>query len=185
MIKTPNVNTSLNEKEKSETRYRRKPLPDPEDLERYADVILTYRQLLKLSALAEDIGVGPQRRYRVPQEREELLKWVSKMENLDLVAESFRRTCSGYVTSERLFAINHGPFTRDWPAIISIVRTAETDLKNSAAFVEISGRGRLYPQVEKLTEALNIVRDVIAQLEDLQSKKELPGLPPRRSPPTS
>lgn len=181
MIKTPNVNKSHKiEGEISAPAYRRKALPDPEDLERYANVITVYRQLLKLSALAPEIKLGDNNRRKVPEDREELLRWVSDMDNLELVAESFRRTCSGYVTAGRLFAINHGPITRDWPVIISMVRTAEDLLRNCRAIVEISGRGELDPQVAQLRDALSYVAAVREDLQVLDSRGELPPMPPSK-----
>lgn len=181
MIKTPNVRKSQKiEEEASGPVYRRKPLPDPEDLERYADIITVYRELLRLSALAPEIKLGDNNRRKVPEDREDLLQWVSNTDNLELVAESFRRTCSGYVTAGRLFAINHGPVTRDWPVIISMVRTAEDLLRNCRAIVEISGRGELDPQVERLREALSYVAEVREDLQSLDSRGELPPMVPSR-----
>lgn len=180
MIKTPNVRKSQkNEEEGSGPVYRRKALPDPEDYERYADIIEAYRELLRLSALAPEIKLADNRR-KVPEDRRELLRWVSKPGNLELVAESFRRTCSGYVSAGRLFSINHGPVVRDWAAIISMVRTAEEDLRNCSAFVEISGRGELDPQVERLRRALSEVAAVREDLLSLDGRGELPPMPPSK-----
>ena len=124
VIITPNVTKPM----KNRADVRRKPRPEASDLERYANVIKTYRELLRLSALSDDIRIGRHGRCVVPEDRGELLEWVASPKNLDLVAESFRRVCSGYVSTGRLFAVDSGVFYVDWPAISSMLQTCEDTL---------------------------------------------------------
>ena len=87
-------------------------------------MITAYREFLKTTALADGIHIG-RGRGQVPKKREDLLRWVREPGNLDIVAESFRRTCSGYVSTGRLFSVCSGPVSFDWPAVISMLKTSE------------------------------------------------------------
>lgn len=129
------------------------------DLERYADIITAYRELLRLSALDEDIRIG-RGRAQVPKERDKLLKWVEDPVNLDLVAESFRRVCSGYVSTGRLFAVSSGPFYMDWPAVVSMLKTGYDALYGASVFMDISGRGKLAEEVDEIEDCLEVIKQV-------------------------
>lgn len=157
---TPNVKTDKStDKVRDLVRYR-KPKVELSDLERYADIITAYRELLSLSALAPDIQFGKPGPSAVPRDRERLLKWVEDPVNLDKVAESFRRTCSGFVSTGRLFAVQSGPFYMDWPAVVSMLKTGYDALYGAAVFMDISGRGKLAEEVEALNDCLEVVKQI-------------------------
>ena len=139
---------------------RRKDKVELSDLDRYADIIMAYRELLSLSALDDDIRIGQRGRCTVPKERAALLKWVESPKNLDLVAESFRRTCSGFVSTGRLFAVRSGPFYMDWPAVLSMLRTSYDTLYSAMVFTNMAGRGALEEEAAKLDEALSLIKEV-------------------------
>lgn len=139
---------------------RRKDKVELSDLERYADIITAYRELLSLSALDEDIRIGQHGRCTVPRDRDKLLQWVADPKNLDLVAEAFRRVCSGYVSTGRLFAVRSGPFYMDWPAVASMLRTSYDTLYSACVFMNISGLGVLDEEAERLDGALKTIKEV-------------------------
>lgn len=119
---------------------------------------------MKKTALAEDINLG-RGRSKVPKKKDELLKWVQNPENLDAVAESFRRTCSGYVSTGRLFAVCSGPIYFDWPTVLSMLQTCEDDLRGVLAFVDIGHRGKLREEAEDLEEVLKKIEDVRGRIQ--------------------
>jgi len=131
------------------------------DLERYADIIETYRQLLSLSALEDDIHFSRGCK-TPPHDRAKLIEWVKDPVNLDHVAEAFRRVCSGYVSTGRLFAVQSGPFYMDWPAVLSMLKTAYETLYGVYIFMDISGHGKLAAEVEALDRALDLIKEVEA-----------------------
>ena len=153
VIKTPNVKST-----------KRKPEPDGSDYERYAEIITAYRELLKKTALAEDIALG-RGRSKVPKKKEELLEWVQNPDNLDAVAESFRRTCSGYVSTGRLFAVCSGPVSFDWPTVLSMLKTSEDVLRGALAFVDIGHRGKLREEAEELEDLLKRIGAVRERIQ--------------------
>lgn len=146
----------------------RKEKTDLADLERYADIITAYRELLRLSALEDDIRPG--RGHKAPpHDRDKLIEWVKDPVNLDLTAEAFRRVCSGYVSTGRLFAVQSGPYYMDWPAVLSMLKTAYDVLYGVYVFMEISGRGKLAEEVEELDKILDTIKRIEASptLSDL------------------
>ena len=138
----------------------RKERADLSDLERYADVITAYRELLKKTALEDDINLQSTRCV-VPQDREALLEWVADPKNLDLVAAAFRRVCSGYVSTGRLFAVQCGAALTDWAAVLDCIAAAERSLTTAYSFMTI-GRGRPISEASKVKEALKIIGEVRA-----------------------
>ena len=153
----PNDNTKT-DKVRQLCRARKEKI-DLTDLERYADIITAYRELLRLSALEDDIRVGSGHR-SPPQDREALIEWVKDPVNLDLTTEAFRRVCSGYVSTGRLFAVQSGPFYMDWSAVLSMLRTAYETLYGAYVFMDISGRGKLSEEVEALDDCLEVIKQV-------------------------
>lgn len=139
----------------------RKERPDLSDLERYADIITAYRDLLKLSALEPDIITASRGRYCTPPEdRDKLLKWVEDPKNLDRVAEAFRRVCSGYVSTNRLFAVRSGPLYYDWPAVLSILETGIKDIGMATGHIEMLGRTRTVEAVDRLEAVMDELRQI-------------------------
>lgn len=118
---------------------------------------------MRKTALAEDITLG-QGRGSVPKDYGALLIWVQDPKNLDKVADSFRRTCSGYVSTARLFAVTSGPLYLDWPAVLSIMEAAEGCINRALAFIDIGQKGKLKAQAEALEEARELVHKVAADL---------------------
>ena len=102
----------------------------------------------------------------MPRDYGALLIWVQNPKNLDKVADSFRRTCSGYVSTARLFAVTSGPLYLDWPAVISIMESAEASINRALAFIDIGQKGKLKKQAEALEEARELVHDVAVNLPD-------------------
>lgn len=115
---------------------------------------------MSLSALDDDIHLGKVGNYSVPHDRDKLIKWVKNPEHLDLVTESFRRVCSGYVSTGRLFSICAGPYYLDWPAVLSMLKTAYSTLYGAYNFVDIGGHGKLSEEAEKLDKALDLIKEV-------------------------
>jgi len=163
VIYTPNVKKTIARKEK----------PDLSDFERYADVITAYREFLKTTALADDIYL-PSSRKKVPVAREDLVKWVQHSANLDFVAESFRRTCSGYVSTSLLFCVRSGKVYLDWPAVLSMLLTLEDVLRSVIAYMDIGGKGALSDEVEDLDEILTKIKEI---RESVTLKDLLASLP--------
>ena len=161
VIKTPNV-----------TYTKRKAEPDASDYTRYAEVIDSYREFLKKTALAEDISLGRGHR-SVPTDWRDLLEWVRDPKNLDAFAESFRRTCSGFVSTNRLFAVCSGPIYYDWSAVLSMMKTSEEVMSNALCFLEIGHQGRLQAEAEELEDILGLLKDLRERLQ----YAELPGRP--------
>ena len=173
MINTPNVKKT-DKKGRYPIRPRREK-EEAEEYERYADIITAYRDLLSMTALDEDIRIGWRGRCKVPHERDKLIEWVKVPRNLDLVAEAFRRVCSGYVSTGRLFAISCGPVYTDWPAVISMIQTAEGCLMSACAFMDISGAGKLSEETAKLDEALKTIREVMDSVQWADMMGSLPA----------
>lgn len=139
----------------------RKERPDLSDLERYADVITAYRELLKLTALEEDINLQSTRCV-VPKGRAALIEWVADPKNLDLVAAAFRRVCSGYVSTGRLFAVQCDGICTDWAAVLDSLDAAERSLTTAYTFMTM-GRGKLpISEAARIKEALEIIGEVKA-----------------------
>lgn len=115
---------------------------------------------MSLSALDDDIRLK-HGSANVPHERDKLIEWVKNPVNLDMVTEAFRRVCSGYVSTGRLFAVSSGPFYLDWPAVISQLATGYSSIYSASVFMDISGKGRvLTEEVEKLNRALDLIKEV-------------------------
>jgi len=115
---------------------------------------------LRMSALAPDIELGLRGRCVVPQDRRDLIEWVQDPEHLDLVTEAFRRVCSGFVSTARLFGIHAGPFYMDWSAVASMLKTGYDSVYGASMFMEISGKGRLSEECDKLERALELIKEV-------------------------
>lgn len=95
-----------------------------------------------------------------PKDREKLLQWVEDPTNLDRVAEAFRRVCSGYVSTNRLFAVQSGPLYYDWPAVISMLETGIKDIGLATGHIEMLGRSRTAEVVDRLEAAVKELRDI-------------------------
>ena len=173
VIYTPNCKEP-NEKGRPRSRLR-KERPDQSDLERYADIVTAYRELLKLSALEDDINLHAQR-VIVPHDRAQLLEWVAEPKNLDLVAAAFRRACSGYVSTGRLFAVQSGPICTDWAAVSDSLEAAERSLRTAYTFLSMGKERKALAEVGRIKEALEILEEVRASdslSEFLASRSEL------------
>jgi len=134
----------------------RKPAAEASDYERYADIIEAYRAFIGLTAIDCDIHLGRGIR-RIPDGRADLIEWVKNPDNLDAVARAVRRNMSVYVSTGRLFAIQYGPASMDWPAVGSMISHAEDVLRGALAFLDISGRGNFDDLIGRIEDALNLI----------------------------
>ena len=132
-----------------------------------------------MTAIDYDLNLNNARR-KVPDDRAKLLEWVKNPDNLDAVARAVRRQMSVYVSTGRLFAIQHGPIKMDWPAVADMITHAEDVLKGAAAFLNIGTAGPFDDSIQSIRDAVALLEDARGGLNsllafDLRSCEDLRG----------